>query len=72
MTLLFLSLALASSKTPLYYVKSEFLDHLNTKCHYRELTRGGKELTIIKEGTIYSCPKVIYYDPLTDGWSESP
>lgn len=72
MTLLFVPLLFAASKLPLYYIKSEFLDHLNTKCHYRELTRGGKELTIIKEGTIYSCPKVIYYDPLTDTWSESP
>jgi len=68
----FLVFAIASSKIALYFEKSEIYDHLHTICSYRELKADGRKIRIIKEGTIYSCPKVIYYDPVTETWSENP
>ncbi len=61
---------LVATKIALYFEKAEMYDHLHAICSYRELTTDGKKVRIIKEGTIYSCPKVIYYDLATETWSE--
>lgn len=63
---------IASTKIALYFEKAEMYDHLHAICSYRELAADGRSVRIIKEGTIYSCPKVIYYDPVAETWSENP
>jgi len=56
----------------MYFEKAEMYDHTAAICYYRQIETDGLSIRIIKEGTIFSCPKIIYYDPVTPSWSETP
>jgi len=70
--IMFIWLAIVSAKIPMYFEKAEMYDHTAAICYYRQLETDGLSIRIIKEGTIFSCPKIIYYDPETPSWSETP
>jgi|688.fasta_scaffold1331168_2 hypothetical protein len=73
MSLFLASLAFAASKIQLHFEKAESVDGIKyVMCSYRELDPNGISLRIMKEGTTSSCPKIIYYDPETQTWTETP
>jgi len=72
MSLFLASLALAAYKIQLHFEKAEMYDHTAAICYYRQLQTDGISVRIIKEGTVFSCPKIIYYDPEAQTWTETP